>query len=109
MRVLGLFFNTKKWAEMADFGSGKQTVRLTAFVEKSNINGRLALCREKNPVNVFSRGGSASSRRDSYIINGRLAQMVAHHIDIVGVVGSSPASPTIKEKEVLDLFFFIFF
>ena len=28
--------------------------------------------------------------------------MVAHHIDIVGVVGSSPASPTIKEKEVLD-------
>ena len=35
--------------------------------------------------------------------------MVAHHIDIVGVVGSSPASPTIKEKEVLDLFFFISF
>ena len=36
--------------------------------------------------------------------------MVAHHIDIVGVVGSSPASPTIKEKEVFDLFFlFLFF
>lgn len=35
--------------------------------------------------------------------------MVAHHIDIVGVVGSSPASPTIKEKEVLDLFFYFFF
>ena len=35
--------------------------------------------------------------------------MVAHHIDIVGVVGSSPASPTIKEKEVLDLFFLFLF
>lgn len=30
--------------------------------------------------------------------------MVAHHIDIVGVVGSSPASPTIIERGI-SLFF----
>ena len=32
---------------------------------------------------------------DKNLINGRLAQLVAHHIDIVGVAGSSPVSPTI--------------
>lgn len=32
---------------------------------------------------------------DETLENGRLAQLVAHHIDIVGVAGSSPVSPTI--------------
>ena len=29
---------------------------------------------------------------------GRLAQLVAHHIDIVGVAGSSPVPPTIEQR-----------
>ena len=51
-------------------------------------------------------GGSASQSRKALIdeINGRLAQLVAHHIDIVGVAGSSPVSPTIYKKEPFRLF-----
>ena len=33
------------------------------------------------------------------LIFGRLAQLVAHHIDMVEVAGSSPVSPTIKEDD----------
>lgn len=46
---------------------------------------------------VSERGSAPSTKLIKYF--GRLAQLVAHHIDVVGVTCSSHVSPTIKFKD----------